>query len=418
MSSDRRPEADRTGTPWGVRLLALALAATAGCGLLGADADKWVSVDRDDLVIGVDVSGQLASTESHPLGPPPVQQLWNFKIAFMPPEGSNVSAGAPVIAFDDQELRRQLEEYANEADSATKTLTAHQAATRLRVREHALAIAEAEGAERKAALAAETGEGLVATNVIKKARLDLELARVTTGSLKRKAEAQARQDKSELERLLGVKKRAEQRVAELTDSIAQMRRPAPISGTLLYVTDWQGNKKKIGDNAWRAEKVVEVVSLDHMKAEGEVDEMNASKVAAGQRVTLRLEANAEVELSGKLTEIEESVTRRSAKDPRKVVRLEISLDPQTRVELRPGMRFRGAVETERLSDVLVVPLAAVHATPRGAVVFRKSGAGVDTVAVRLGRRSLDRVEIVDGLDEGDQLAIVDRASDKTAEESP
>ena len=388
------------------------LVCLSGCGLFEADDDRWVSVDRDDLVIGVDVSGKLVSTESHPIGPPPVPQLWNFKIAFMPPEGGNVPAGAPVIAFDDQELRRQLEEYRNEADSAIKELAAHGAASRLRAREHALAIAEAEGAERKAALSAETGEGLLATNEIKKARLDLELAKLTTQVLRRKAEAQARQDRSERERLLGVKERAEERVAELTESIAQMRVPAPIAGTLLYVTDWQGNKKKIGDNAWRAEKIVEVVSLAHMKAEGEVDEMNASKVARGQRVTIRLEANADVELAGEVTAIEEAVQQRSAEDPRKVVKLEISLDKQDKVELRPGMRFRGTVETDRVRDVLVVPLAAIHATPGGALVYRKTSTGTEPVSVTLGRRSLDRVEIASGLAEGDQLALIDRPSQK------
>jgi hypothetical protein len=186
-----------------------------------------------------------------------------------------------------------------------------------------------------------------------------------------------------------------------------MRRPAPISGTLLYVVDWQGNKKKIGDNAWRAEKVVEVVSLEDMKADGDVDEMNASKVASGQRVSLRLEANSEIELSGVVAEIEEAVQRRSAEDPRKVVKLEITLDDQDKVELRPGMRFRGTVETERVSDVLVAPLVAVHATPEGAVVYRRSGAGTERVAVAIGRRSADRVEIIGGLSEGDRLAIVD-----------
>lgn len=379
----------------------------AGCAL-GSDSDRWATVERDDLILGVDLSGQLASTESHPLGPPPVRQLWNFKISFMPPEGSNIAAGAPAIAFDPQELRRRLEEYSNEAESAAKELTAHRAAARLRARDQALAIAEAEGAERKAALAAETGEGVVATNEIEKARLDLELAKATTAVIRRKGEAQARQDRSELERLIGVKERAAERVAELTASIAKMRVPAPISGTLLYIVDWQGNKKKVGDNAWRAERVVKVVSLEHMMGEGEVDEMNASKVEAGQRVTIRLEANAEVELGGEVIDIEEAVQRRSAEDPRKVVKLEIKLDEQDRVELRPGMRFRGTVETGRVRDVLVIPLAAVHATPGGAVVYRKNGSGTEPVEVTLGRRSRDRVEVVEGLEENDRVALVDK----------
>ena len=51
------------------------------------------------------------------------------------------------------------------------------------------------------------------------------------------------------------------------------------------ITDWQGNKKKTGDNAWRAERIVEVVSLEHMKAEGQVDEMVTD--LAGTRESLK-----------------------------------------------------------------------------------------------------------------------------------
>jgi multidrug efflux pump subunit AcrA (membrane-fusion protein) len=56
-----------------------------------------------------------------------------------------------------------------------------------------------------------------------------------------------------------------------------------------------------------------------------------------------------------------------------------------------------------------VPLAAIHATPEGAVVYKKSGAGAEPVPVTLGRRGSDRVEITNGLVEGDQVALLDRA---------
>jgi putative ABC transport system permease protein len=132
----------------------------------------------------------------------------------------------------------RLEEYRNEADSATKELAAHRAASRLRAREAALAIAQAEAGEKKAELASEVGEGIEATKVIEKARLDLELARVGTEISRRIADARAREDRAELERLLGVKRSAEERVAELGESLGKLRVPAPISGTVLHPEDW------------------------------------------------------------------------------------------------------------------------------------------------------------------------------------
>lgn len=390
--------------------LPLAALLASGCSL-GKDDTRWATARRGELVIGVEVSGKLTSTESHPLGPPPIRQLWNFKIAFMPPEGSSVAKGQPVIGFDPQELQRRLEEYGSEADSATKELEAHRASSRLRARELTLAVAEAAAAERKAELAAQGAPGIQATKMIEKAKLDLELARFTTEVARRKVEAQARQDRAELQRLLGVKRRAENRVAEITAALGAMRVVAPIDGTVLYVEDWRGNKKKIGDGVWRAEKVVEVVSLEHMRGEGEVDEMNASKVAQNQPVTLRLDANAEVDLAGRVRAIEETVQRRSATDPRKVVKLDITLDEQGAIELRPGMRFRGTVETARLDDILSVPLAAVDVTPEGAVVYKRAGDGAEPVRVTLGRRSRERVEVTAGLSEGDRIALLDGGGD-------
>lgn len=387
-------------------LLGALLVAATGC-QLGQDDTRWVSARRGELVVGVDLTGALASTEAHPVGPPPITDSWNFKIAFMADEGSEVKAGTPVIGFDPTELTQKLEEYRNEADSAAKELAAHRATATMARREGELAVEQAEAAERKAALKVVGDENLIALNELKRVRLDHEFARYAAGVSGRKVSAKSRQDRAELERLTRVQKRAEERIEQLTASIARMQVMAPIDGTVLYIIDWQGNKKKIGDNAWRGERVVEVVSLAQMKADGEVDEMDASRVAIGQAVRLRLDANADVELTGKVVKIEDAVQRRSPEDPLKVVKLEIALDPADGVELRPGMRFRGSVETERITDVLVVPLDAVFATREGAMVYRKDGRDAEPTRVTLGRRGKGLVEILSGLEVGDEVAVLD-----------
>jgi HlyD family secretion protein len=390
--------------------LAAALAAVAASCALGDDDVPWTTARRGELVVGVDVTGQLASTESHPLGPPPLPNVWNFKIAFLAGEGDQVEAGAPVLGLDPSDLTRRLEEYRNEADSAAKQLEAHRAAARMALAEGELAVEQARAAERKAALKAEGGAGILASNEIERTRLDHEFAVHALEIARRKVKARTRQDGAETERLVRVVRRAEQRVDELQQGIAQMRVAAPIAGTVLHVTDWQGNKKKVGDNAWRAERIVEVVSLEHMKADGEVDEMDASRVAVGQTVRLRLDANADLELHGEVVKIEDAVQRRAPEDPLKVVKLEIALASTAEVELRPGMRFRGLVETERIDDVLVVPLAAVFAGADGAFVYKRDGRGATATPVTLGRRDARMVEVLTGLAEGDRVALPEAAA--------
>src|SRR5206468_203864 len=105
---------------------------------------------------------------------------------------------------------------------------------------------------------------------------------------------------------------------------------------------------KVGDSAWRAEKVLETADLSAMMARGDVDEVDSSRVAVGQRVTLRLDAHPDVEFAGHVAAIAKIVQRQSGKSPLKVMRLEIALDRTEAQRMRPGMRFRGTVETGRV----------------------------------------------------------------------
>jgi len=81
---------------------------------------------------------------------------------------------------------------------------------------------------------------------------------------------------------------AESVVNSTQDAIRQMMVLAPRDGTVVYATSFRGEKKKVGDSTWKAEKVIEIPDLTQMRGDGEVDEVDAGRVAASQRVTLRL----------------------------------------------------------------------------------------------------------------------------------
>ncbi|MES1211881.1 MAG: hypothetical protein ABUL63_06060, partial [Acidobacteriota bacterium] len=76
----------------------------------GGVEDDWAEVTHEDLVTGVEVAGTLSAVESAALGPPQVEEMWNFKIAFMAPEGTEVRQGQPVLGFDSSELENKLQE--------------------------------------------------------------------------------------------------------------------------------------------------------------------------------------------------------------------------------------------------------------------------------------------------------------------
>jgi hypothetical protein len=152
--------------------------------------------------------------------------------------------------------------------------------------------------------------------------------------------------------------------------------------------------------------VVQIVGLGHMLGNGQVDEVDIARVADHQPVVLRLDAMPDVELHGQVASIARGVQAKSPTDPSKVVKLSIAIDA-TRDPLRPGMRFRGQIETERVASAVVVPADAVFVTPEGPVAYRRTGGGFERVRLELGRRTATMIEIRSGLAPGDRVSRSD-----------
>jgi HlyD family secretion protein len=395
--------------PRGVRIAAVvAVAAGAGFWALflrspDGEAD-WVRVARDDLVLGVEVSGLLQAVDSSVISPPQIRETWNYKISMMAPEGAQVKKGQPVLGFDTSELTRKLDQKVAEAASAAKQMEKKQVDITLRRREDDLRLAEAEARERKAALKVDRPPELAAASELRQARLDLGLARDEIAYLRTRTESAKQADEAELASLRNQRDLAEGRVKEIRDSIERMTVGAPREGTVIYVADWRQEKKKVGDSCWRAERVLEIPDLRSVIAKGEVDEVDAGKIAVGQKVTLRLDAHPDVEFGGRISSIWKTVQRQSYENPLKVVRLDIALDRTDTVRMRPGMRFRGTVETGRVPRAVVIPSEAVFPTPDGPVAWRKTVLGHEAVPLKLGRRNDKLVEVLGGLSDGDQVA--------------
>jgi HlyD family secretion protein len=362
-----------------------------------------VEVKKDDLVIGVEVIGELEAVDSTDVKPPPIPDMWDFKIAQMAAEGDEVKAGEPVIAFDGSEQMRDLENMQNEADAAQKKLDKKRDDAALARRDDELKIAEAEATLRKATLKTSTPNDLVASIEQKEVALDEQSAKLALEAANQHAAAAKRSDEEELQRLTEKATYAKHRVEELQHSIAKLQVIATRPGTIVYPTNWQGEKHKVGDSVWRMEDVMSIVGLGKMVGAGQVDEVDIAKVDVNQPVTLRLDALPDVQLKGHVESIAKSVDRKSQADPSKVIKLKIAIDP-TKEPLRPGMRFRGQIETEKLPAVVQVPADAVFVTPDGPVAYRESGGTLERVKLTLGRRNASAIEVKAGLAPGDRVS--------------
>jgi multidrug efflux pump subunit AcrA (membrane-fusion protein) len=333
--------------------------------------------------------------------------MWRFKIAQMAPEGEEVAPGTPVLAFDASELEQRLQREMAERDAARKRVEKTEKELALSRRQDLLRQAESEAALGKAELAAESPEEFAAAKDLALVRLDLELARKEVAHLKARLTSTQRSADATLAALRDQYERAEQDVVDTQRDIEQMRVVSEREGTVIYVTDWNDQKKKIGDTCWKGESILELPDLSVMKAVGRVYEADAGRVAEGQRVTLHLDAHPEEEFTGRVASIWRTVQRENWRNPKKVVRLEVELDRTDTRRMRPGMRYRGKIEIDRVVDALLVDSDAVFLEETGPVVYRRTLTGHEAVPVELGRRNDRRVEVLGGLDEGDAVSLSD-----------
>jgi HlyD family secretion protein len=386
-----------------VLLAGVALILWAVSGRAAVDDEDFAEARREDLVIGVEVTGTLGAVQSVQLGPPPVPGMWEYKISFMAPEGMEVRAGQPVLGFDSSELERTLLEKMAEKDAAETELQKQRADLESQQGKQKLELAEAEAQQRRASLKVDVPDELVSRNELRESRADLDLAERKITYLRKRMTLEGQEAAAQIAALQKKRDRAAARVQETQAAIQRMTVPAPRDGTVVYVANRGQEKKKVGDSCWVAEKVIEIPDLRRMRAEGQVDEADAGRLEVGQRVTLTLDAHPDVVFTGRVRSIRSAVRRKSNANPLKVVGLELELDRTDPQRMRPGMRFLGTVEIERAPRALVVPAEAVFNRPDGPVIYRPGRWGVEEVRPRLGRRNERLVEVVSGLSEGDRI---------------
>lgn len=365
------------------------------------------SVERADLLIEVPVHGTLKSLDFEAVNPPgEVNQIWQFKILRMVTEGTQIKPRQEVVAFDPSDLEKQLHDAESELRGNVEELGKQQAESTQAQLDARLGLADSESKLRKAELKADKPRDLTSQQQLALAGIDRELADREVQFQLARNRSREQGAASTRAILQGQITQAKQAVANLQRQIALLSIKATRAGTVIYKQNWRGEKRKIGDSVWQGETLIEIASLDRMAAQGQVDEVESSQVVVGQRVHLRLEAHPDKVYAGRISQVARLVQNESPESRNKVLNLELALIESDALLMRPGMRFRGRIELARLPGTLQIPLSAVESSPSGPRVYveRKPGL-VEPRAVRLGRRSTDVIEVLDGLRAGDKVQL-------------
>lgn len=173
--------------------------------------------------------------------------------------------------------------------------------------------------------------------------------------------------------------------------LAKTRIAAPFSGIIGL------RQVSIGEYVTPGQDLVNLENIDPIKADFRVPEKFLPAVKPGQTISIKVDAYPDEEFPGKVYAIDPriDVAGRSL-----LIRAEA---PNADERLRPGLFARVTLNLELREDALSVPEQAIVPQGDNHFVFKIDDGKAKLTKVTIGMRREGRVEIVDGLAEGDKV---------------
>ena len=202
---------------------------------------------------------------------------------------------------------------------------------------------------------------------------------------------------------------AEEEMRELARSLEQGHVHAPFSGVVLARHGGAGLVE--GRSVGKGELLVTIGDFSRMAALAKVDEVDVVRIAVGQPVAVTGNAFGGVRLQGSVTHVAAQPEPRSRGTPEFDVVVALDpLDTKQAERIRAGMSCRLQIVVYSKSAALMVPLEAVHVrggSYRVSVVDPSTRERSEREVV-IGPTTQDSVEIVAGIEAGDEIVVPNR----------
>jgi len=311
--------------------------------------------------------------------------------------GTPVRADSVILQLSNPSLDQELEDAQLKFRGAEASLASFRVQLEDDELQQRATAATIEADYKKAALQADVNEQLSALHlvsdlVLKQSRLDAEqlairnriaqqqLAHTAESKSARLAERQSQVDQARAVMVLK------------TREVAALRVRPGVSGILQVVPVDVGQQVTPGTNLAR------VVNPSRLKAEIKVPETQAKDVQIGQRASVDTHNGV---VAGRVIRIDPSVQNGT-------VTVDVAVDDPWPAGARPDLSVDGTIELERLDNVLYVGRPAFGDENTSTTLFKLQPDGTASrVQVKFGRSSVNSLEILSGINEGDQVVLSD-----------
>ncbi len=389
----------------GIAVLVVALRPAHDTRASATRVNAQAMVRRGDLKLEVTASGSLAAQRAKDITPPAVEGMWDFKIARLVQEGTQVKRGDMLVEFDDQEVNRRLAERRAEMAKTQEELNKRRLEYDVQLRDLRIRVEETKVNLEKARHKAEVDQSLISMQDYRRAQIELEQADNEAARVSEKLGSMMNMAKAELASIENTLEKSRLRVSRLEEQQKALVVEAPIAGVVIFKRSYNGEKKSVGQSAWREETIMQIPDMSTLRLEAMVEEADAGGVSPGQKAVVRIDAFPGVQLSGVVTSVGTVLRQKRFDIPTKIVDaiVEFSMPGE---RLLPGMTATASIEVQRIPNLVQVPVKAIREN-EGRIYVRvvKPSGTVEERAIRVGRRNAESIEVLDGLHEGEKVAI-------------
>lgn len=144
-----------------------------------------------------------------------------------------------------------------------------------------------------------------------------------------------------------------------------------------------------------------IADMSKMQIETQVDESDIGRVAVGQQATFTVDAYPEKTFSGTVSNVSQR-----ANIQQNVVYYTVTIDVHKPENLlKPTMTARVTIHVGEAQNVLTVPVNAIKQNKGQSYVQVKRNGEVQNIVVTTGLANDEKIEILTGLAEGDQIVL-------------
>jgi len=352
---------------------------------------------RENLSAAISSNGKVEPVAPHVLR----AQFATFVERVAALEGKNVKAGQPLVELQSAEMQAGLARAKQEMVTAEDQLRAARSGgspeevaqlesdRRKNDAEVSRLRREREALERLVAKQAATRDEL------DQKKLELERAEAQARLLQQKKEELGRRTKVDAERATLALEKARSEVLDLQEKIRSAHAVAPVDGTVYTLPVRAGDFVEVGA------LLAEVADLRQVRVRAFVDEPEMGALEEGQAVDITWDAIPGRVWNGRTVQVPKAVEARGTRSVG-VVLISVEND---KLELLPNTNVNVRIRVRERANALVVPRAAVRADDGRRYVFVVEGGTLRRREVRVGIAGATMYEILEGLKEGDRVAL-------------